>query len=297
MNLNQVSTFLTVADCGSFTSAGEKLFISSSAVAQQVRSLEVSLGAKLLYRTTHGVRLTDIGRYFAEECRLLVRKNNEIREKIQIMNYEHENCIVLGISMWQNCSLFYSLWGQFSSLHEQFQIRTVRMSDEFRLKRQGDSFPHLIESIRDREPWQQDYEFLHLCEDRIVFAVPKAHPLAEYESLSYEDMRPYTLVTAPANLAPEPDQLAADAAAAGITVKRSQRYDFPLFTEGSLNNWIIQIPEAWSYLLTDYRIIPGTQESFHEYGFFYREPMNTPLRLFLDFVKTGFLMSESQAQS
>ena len=40
MHLKQVETFLTVAECGSFSRAGEKLFISSSAVAQQIGSLE-----------------------------------------------------------------------------------------------------------------------------------------------------------------------------------------------------------------------------------------------------------------
>ncbi len=296
MNLNQVETFLAVAECGSFTAAGQKLFISSSAVAQQVGSLEAALGAKLLRRTTHGVSLTDAGRYFAEEGRLLVGKTHEILERIQVMGYEQENCIVLGTSMWQNCSLFYSLWGQFAARHEQFQIRTVRITDEFRLRRQGSLCPHLIESILDGEPWQQDYRFLEICEDRIVCAVPRAHPLAGLTLLRFEDLQPYTLVTAPEGLSAVTDQLAEKAAAAGVSVQRAERYDFPLFTEASLSNWVVQIPEAWSYLLTDYRIIPCDWDYGHRYGFFYREPMNPPLRLFLDFVRNNYLKPEAPAQ-
>ena len=78
MHLKQVETVLTVAECGSFSRAGEKLFISSSAVAQQIGSLEEDIGASLFHRTTHGVRLTEIGRYLAAEGRELVERSLEL---------------------------------------------------------------------------------------------------------------------------------------------------------------------------------------------------------------------------
>lgn len=284
MHLKQVETFLTVAECGSFSRAGEKLFISSSAVAQQIGSLEEDIGASLFHRTTHGVRLTEIGRYLAAEGRELVERSHIIQEHIQTMRFEQENCIVLGTSMWQNCRLFFSLWGKFVSEHEQYQLRTMRLKEEFRLHRQGE-YPDLIESVRDGEPWQADYSFLELCKDRIVFAVSKSHPLAGLKQVSYDLMRPYTLVSAPQNLSAELDQLAKELSDAGMTVKRAERYDFPLFIECSINNWIVQIPEAWTYLLPNFQILPFETGCRHRYGFFYREPVNSPLRQFLDFAK------------
>ena len=284
MHLKQVETFLTVAECGCFSRAGEKLFISSSAVAQQIGSLEEDIGASLFHRTTHGVRLTEIGRYLAAEGRELVERSHIIQEHIQTMRFEQENCIVLGTSMWQNCSLFYSLWGKFVSEHEQYQLRTVRIRDEFRLHRQGE-YPDLIESVRDGEPWQADYSFLELCKDRIVFAVPKSHPLAGLKQINYTDMQPYTMVTSPENLSAELDQLAKELSGAGLMIRRAKRYDFPLFIDCSINNWIVQIPEAWTYLLPNFQILPFETGCCHRYGFFYREPVNSPLRQFLDFAK------------
>ena len=90
MQLKQVETFLTVAETGSFTKAGEKLFISSSAVAQQIGNLEADIGARLFHRTTHGVSLTPIGRYLSEEGRLLVEKGHEIRDHIENMRFEQD---------------------------------------------------------------------------------------------------------------------------------------------------------------------------------------------------------------
>ena len=88
MQLKQIETFLTVAEAGSFTKAGEKLFISSSAVAQQIGSLEADIGAKLFSRTTHGVSLTPIGCYLSKEGRVLVEKGHEIRDHIENMRFE-----------------------------------------------------------------------------------------------------------------------------------------------------------------------------------------------------------------
>ena len=43
-----LDTFLAVIDCGSFTKAAEKLFISPTAVMKQMNSLEEHLNLKLI---------------------------------------------------------------------------------------------------------------------------------------------------------------------------------------------------------------------------------------------------------
>ena len=131
----------------------------------------------------------------------------------------------------------------------------------------------MIESVRDGEPWQADYSFLELCKDRIVFAVPKSHPLAGLKHIDYTAMQPYTMVTSPENLSAELDQLAKELSGAGLMIRRAKRYDFPLFIDCSINNWIVQIPEAWTYLLPNFQILPFETGCCHRYGFFYREPV------------------------
>lgn len=53
--------FLLVADCGSFSKAAEKAFISPNAIIKQINLLESDLGITLFVRTNHGARLTDAG--------------------------------------------------------------------------------------------------------------------------------------------------------------------------------------------------------------------------------------------
>ncbi|WP_051216469.1 LysR substrate-binding domain-containing protein [Ferrimonas futtsuensis] len=64
-----VSEFVAVAETESFTAAGKRLGISTAQVSRQVSALESRLAAKLLYRTTRKVSLTDAGRTYYQHCR------------------------------------------------------------------------------------------------------------------------------------------------------------------------------------------------------------------------------------
>jgi len=52
---HQLDTFIKTADPGSFGKAGEALYISSTAVIQQINLLENLCGFKLFVRSSHGV--------------------------------------------------------------------------------------------------------------------------------------------------------------------------------------------------------------------------------------------------
>lgn len=48
LNLDQLATFLSVVDLGSFTAAADKVGLTQPAVSQQVKLLEQRLGVKLI---------------------------------------------------------------------------------------------------------------------------------------------------------------------------------------------------------------------------------------------------------
>ncbi len=60
-NLNDLATFLAVAEAASFTRAAARLGTSQSAVSQTVNNLERRLQLKLLNRTTRSLTLTEAG--------------------------------------------------------------------------------------------------------------------------------------------------------------------------------------------------------------------------------------------
>lgn len=69
--------FVAVAELGSFQRAAERLRVSSSHVSRQVARLEDRLQARLLYRTTRRVSLTEAGQTFLGRCQRLIEERNE----------------------------------------------------------------------------------------------------------------------------------------------------------------------------------------------------------------------------
>ncbi len=68
--------FVAVAECGSFSRAAERLRVSSSHVSRQVARLEERLQARLFYRTTRRVSLTEAGQTFFVRCQHLVEERD-----------------------------------------------------------------------------------------------------------------------------------------------------------------------------------------------------------------------------
>lgn len=70
--LNAISTFLRVAEAGSFSAAARQTGIKQSAVSQQIAALEEELGVVLLHRTTRTMKLTEQGERYRHDMQLVL---------------------------------------------------------------------------------------------------------------------------------------------------------------------------------------------------------------------------------
>ncbi len=80
--LDDIIAFVRVVDMGGFTRAAERLGISKSIVSRRVVSLEDSLGARLLNRTTRGVSPTEAGTLFKTRCDHILAELEAAREAV-----------------------------------------------------------------------------------------------------------------------------------------------------------------------------------------------------------------------
>lgn len=78
MNLNELETFVVVAELGTFSAAAEQLDVPISTVSRRVARLEESLGMALLNRGTRSITLSDDGRALAERVGPMLREIAEI---------------------------------------------------------------------------------------------------------------------------------------------------------------------------------------------------------------------------
>ena len=77
MNINQLEYFVSLADTLNFTKAAERCFISQTAMTQQIKSLEKTVGVPLFIRDKHHVELTAAGRVYRNEARQIIERSNE----------------------------------------------------------------------------------------------------------------------------------------------------------------------------------------------------------------------------
>ena len=77
LDLDQIQTFVTIADTGSFTRAAEEVHRTQSAVSMQMRRLEERLGKPLFEKDGRANRLTEEGERLLTYGRRLLRLNRE----------------------------------------------------------------------------------------------------------------------------------------------------------------------------------------------------------------------------
>lgn len=97
MNLQQIETFVHVAETGSFSKAAVQLDIAQPALSRQVRALETQLRETLLIRTGRGVTLTDAGRRLLEHGHAIMQRVALAKEDLGAHRDEPVGRIVVGL--------------------------------------------------------------------------------------------------------------------------------------------------------------------------------------------------------
>jgi DNA-binding transcriptional LysR family regulator len=91
MNLNQLKYFVAVAEQHSFTKAATQYYISQTAITQQVRALEDSIGLALIDRNKRPIALTPAGEVFLREAKAIL-----LRTEIAISRTKDASAGVVG---------------------------------------------------------------------------------------------------------------------------------------------------------------------------------------------------------
>lgn len=181
-----IEYILTIAEHKSIARAAEELYLTQSALNQQLLKLEKELGAPLFIRTRNHWELTDIGRLYVENSRQILRIKKQTYTQIEDMAKHWNGTITIGLTPERGIQMFTSIYPAIHAKYPDaiFQpleagVKTqVRMLDANQLdigfqtifERQ---YKHLVYSSILYEPF-------YLC-------VPKSHPLAYSDTLDPAD--------------------------------------------------------------------------------------------------------------
>ena len=277
MHTQQLESFIQVAQHGSFSQAANALYITPSAVIQQINNLEKSLQVRLFDRTKKGVTLTPAGEFLLKESQELIEKTRKIAEGLKRFRSEEMRSITVGTSLLQKCRAFTPIWKAFKEINPSCNVTMAPLT----LQQDAD----LVECVQDGQSWQKNMQFLPLLECPLVCAVPGDHPLENKEKLTLDDLRTTPLVTIRRNLSAPIARFVKEMQANGIQVIEVSGYDMSVFSFCQTNGYLLQIPYIWKDLYPSMKAIPCDWDYALPYGFFYRKNAAYPLTEFIQFTK------------
>lgn len=98
MNLNDLQAFVTVAECGSFSQAAERLHITQPAVSKRIQRLEILLTNRLFDRVGKRIYLTDAGRVLRPRAEALLRGMLDVQRELKDLDRQVAGNLALATS-------------------------------------------------------------------------------------------------------------------------------------------------------------------------------------------------------
>lgn len=98
INLKQLRFFVKVVETGNITRASELLNLAQTALGQQIRQLEDSLGVQLLVRHSRGISLTEPGEVLYPRALAILQAVNEARRDVIVSGGDRKEVIRLGVT-------------------------------------------------------------------------------------------------------------------------------------------------------------------------------------------------------
>lgn len=97
MELYQLTTFLAVADAGSFSLASKRLGRTQSAISQQIKSLEDELQTPLFVRNFRDVSLTEAGSHLLPFAKHIINVASSARDSLASLSGRVEGELNIGV--------------------------------------------------------------------------------------------------------------------------------------------------------------------------------------------------------
>lgn len=128
MDLKQLEYIIEIAKEKNITHAAEKIFISQSALNQQLLKLEKELGAKLFYRYRNSWELTEIGKLYLENVEKILKIKKETYNRIEDLLEEKKGKLKVGIPQGRWIELFIYIYKNLKEKYPKIQIEPFELN-------------------------------------------------------------------------------------------------------------------------------------------------------------------------
>jgi len=188
MTIIQLEYLLAVANCGSFSAAAEKCFVTQPSLSMQIKNLEEELGIVLLDRTRKPVVPTNAGEAVLRQARETVKAFEAIREIVANLKNDVSGTLRLGIIPTIAPYLLHRLIPDFTKKYPKvdLMIREMKSRDIIHALRHD----MLDAAIMSGGTIPDDIQEEDLFNDRFFVYVSPDHPLRQRNNIRIEDIDP-----------------------------------------------------------------------------------------------------------
>lgn len=278
-----LTTYIQVCRQGSFTRAAARLYITPSAVMQQMDALEREYGVKLLTRTHHGVKPTEAGGYLLQEAEALARRSAQVRASLDIIA-AGDRMICVGTSLLEKCRLLYDLWTLYTQRNPESRIQMVSIGAEGGIPDCVD----MIESLNGGVGWMREWVFFEICRVPIGIAMEPSHPLAARAQLNPMDLAGREVVTFRDTTFEGLERLYASAERLGVRWRWQDMPTASVFWECVFERRLLLAPLCWSDILTGLTVRPVHWGYALPYGIFSRVQPRGEAGRFMRFIRDTY---------
>jgi DNA-binding transcriptional LysR family regulator len=187
IELRHLRYFLAVAETLHFGKAAARLGMAQPPLSQQIRTLENILGYRLFDRTTRGVQLTTVGRYFLERTRNTLERIDQDVKMTRRLGAGQEGVLAVGFSgsvMFTELPLAIEQYRRAYPKVE-LQLHELVTAEQISALKAGNLD---LAFLRDGDP-DDSIEMEPFLRERFVAILPKRHRLAEKSSLRPSDLQ------------------------------------------------------------------------------------------------------------
>lgn len=188
MRLDQLQSFLAVAETGSFQAAARRCGVTQPTISRQIQALEESLGIQLLHRSNRA-KLTVAGDLFLRRAHRICQEWQAASAELKAMQngQQQELCIAAIHSI---CRYFLpTLLPRFCQAFPQMRLRVTALGSDRALKVLQDGLVDLTIVMGDRHLFKQsEWVIEPLYSEAVQVLMAAEHPLAANETVTWQEL-------------------------------------------------------------------------------------------------------------
>lgn len=189
----QLDTFLQVAESGSFSKAGQALFITPTAVIKQMNLLESRLGVTLFNRSHQGLTLTAAGESLLKDAKHIVSYSQEAITRARMAERSEKRVVRVGVSLMTPTTYLTDRWDEIKEQCPGLSLQLVSFENTRQvandiLENLGRDIDVVLGIFDDAFLKRHGCEALELKREALCCSVPRGSDLVNSEKLTLSDL-------------------------------------------------------------------------------------------------------------